>query len=156
MCSLDAGTSTPKKGIRALPVSTLRTFARFSQPSSSMLRFAPHTFSSLSYELACSWTLSNFTTTSYPRCHSTPSCKSTSQTLRTCVGPLTRQDSSASMVISSSPKQTTSTFASFASNTTIRFRVIMGKAVHSTSSDVNTHGQEYVLKSRVHLAKIRC
>ena len=117
-------------------------------PAVSTLHFVPHTFSSPSYELAHSWTSSNYTTTFYPRCHLTPSCKSTSQTLRTRGGPLTRQDSSASTVVSLSPKQTTSAFASFASNTTIRFQVIMGKAVHSTSSDANTHGQEYARMSR--------
>ena len=64
-CSLDAGMSIPKKGIRASPMSTHRTSARYSRLSSSMLHFTPHTFSSPSCELAHSWTSSNFTMTSY-------------------------------------------------------------------------------------------
>ena len=88
MCSLDAGTSIPKKGIRASPVSILRTFAWCSRLSNSTLCFMLHTFlkSSMSCKLVHLWTLNNSTTTSYPCYRPTPLCKSTFQTHHTCVG----------------------------------------------------------------------
>ena len=77
---LDDGTSTPKRGRTASPESTHRTYVQSLPPNSSTPPFARHTYNSLFFKPARSWTSKDSMPTSSLLFHPTRPLRPTSRT----------------------------------------------------------------------------